>query len=374
MSRLRTLIVFSALCSSGFAAETGSFFPYTRGWLGGDSAYSIPLDSASTLWLFGDTFVGKSSAADRRQSSMIHNSVALRKCRNGECTINYWWSGMRTPHPQSFFKTPESGYYWPLDGCVYKDRLYLFWEQMHKVGDGGAFGFDYSSVLLATISNYLASPDKWQVSYRTVATGNQVIPGIATALFQDYLYVFTLFRPPAENPVPKKPFLGLLRLPCSHLALKGKSTRWEYLANKSEWHTWNPHSFPPDALQMIQGNITEASVVFHPSLQTWVASYTNPVFPSSLASYSTAKTLDGPWTQSSPLFTYPEMQPSDPRYTRKVFCYAAKEHPELESKGNLAFTYACNSTSEAEILRDMRLYRPELVTRPATAVGMPGAK
>ena len=73
---LRILIVFAALVSSGFAAETDDFFPYKQGWLGGDSAYSIPLDSSSTLWLFGDTFVGKTNATDRRQSVMIHNSIA----------------------------------------------------------------------------------------------------------------------------------------------------------------------------------------------------------------------------------------------------------------------------------------------------------
>ena len=371
---LRILIVFGALVSSGFAAETADFFSYRQGWLGGDSAYSIPLDSSSTLWLFGDTFVGKANATDRRQSVMIHNSIVLRKCRGGGCTMTYWWSGMRTAHAQSFFKTPESSYFWPLDGLDYKGKLYLFWEQMHKVGNGGAFGFDYTSVVLATVSNYLASPNHWRISYRTIATGNQVIPGIATALSPDYIYVFTLFRGPAQKPVPHKPFLGLLRCPLGDLASHAKSMRWDYLGTGSQWLNWNPQSFPTDALQVIQGNITEASVVFHPGLQTWIASYTNPVFPSSTASYSTAKRLEGPWTESRPLFTYPEMQPADPRHTPNVFCYAAKEHPELESNGDLAFTYACNSTDENEIMRDTRLYRPELVIKPATAVGMPGAK
>jgi hypothetical protein len=58
------------------------------------------------------------------------------------------------------------------------------------------------------------------------------------------------------------------------------------------------------------------------------------------------------------------MRSSDPRHTPNVFCYAAKEHPELELKGQLALTYACNSTKEDEIMRDMRLYRPELVIKP----------
>ncbi len=103
------------------------------------------------------------------------------------------------------------------------------------------------------------------------------------------------------------------------------------------------------------------SVTFHPDTHKWVAVYPTPAYLSTTASYSTADALEGPWTAARKLFAYPEMQPSDPRHTPHVFCYAAKEHPELETQGNLALTYACNSTKEAEIMDDMRLYRPELI-------------
>lgn len=359
------------------------FFPYSQGWLGGDSAYSIPLNTTSTLWLFGDTFVGKRNAADRRQSSaMIHNSIAIRKCQDG-CRITYWWSDMYTPHPKSFFKTAESDYYWPLDGFVYRDKLYIFWEHMHKTGNGGAFGFDYSGVVLATISQYLASPNRWRISYQTVVNGNQVIPGIATVLLPhqkadthsqkllspDYVYVFTLIRRPAE-----KPFLGLMRMPLSALSSGGQSMRWEYLSAGSRWLAWNSHSTPSDALRVIEGNITEMSVAFHQDLHAWMAIYPTPGFLSNTASYSTAAKLDGPWTEATSIFRYPEMKASDPRYTPNVFCYAAKEHPELEKNGTLALTYACNSTKEEEIMRDMRLYRPELIVKPATSIEKPTAR
>jgi hypothetical protein len=79
------------------------------------------------------------------------------------------------------------------------------------------------------------------------------------------------------------------------------------------------------------------------------------------ASYSRASQLTGPWTTPKPLFRYPEMEKDDPRHTPHVFCYAAKEHPELESDHKLALTYACNSSEEPEIFRDLRLYKPNLV-------------
>lgn len=364
MYRNRYLIVIISLAVSlapAFAAQSNdNFFPYRQGWLGGDSAYSIPLNSSSTLWLFGDTFVGKTNATDRKKpSAMIHNSIAIRRC-DGECRITYWWSDMHTSHPKSFFKTADSDYFWPLDGFVYAGKLYIFWEKMHSTGKGGAFGFDYSGVTLFTIPNYLAPPDKWHISYRAAVSGNQVIPGIAAAVLSDYAYVFTLFRQSVQNP-----FLGLMRIPMSN----SHSSPWEYLNADSHWVAWNPHAYPSDVLSLIRGNITEMSVAFHPDLHAWIAIYPTPGFLSSTASYSTAKSLDGPWTKARPIFSYPEMRSSDPRYTPNVFCYAAKEHPELEAKGRLALTYACNSTKEEEIMRDMRLYRPELVIKPLADIG-----
>src|SRR2546430_16976623 len=41
-------------------------FGYTDGWLGADDAYSIPLTSTESLWLFGDTFVGTAETKLRR--------------------------------------------------------------------------------------------------------------------------------------------------------------------------------------------------------------------------------------------------------------------------------------------------------------------
>jgi hypothetical protein len=360
---LRSLILWAVVAASllptAAAQPDGDLFPYKQGWLGGDSAYSIPLDSSSTLWLFGDTFVGNANTTDHRKSSaMIHNSIAIRKC-DGDCRVTYWWSDMYTPHPNSFFKTASSNYYWPLHGFVRGDKLNIFCEQMHNTGNGGAFGFDYSGVTLFTISNYLAPPNEWRISYRAIVNGNQIIPGIATAVLSGYAYVFTLFRRSRQNP-----FLGLMRVPLSDR----RPLRWEYLNVDSRWVAWRQPTYPSDVLALIEGNITEMSVVFHPDLNAWVAIYPTPGFLSSTASYSTSKLLHGRWTKGRPIFSYPEMRSSDSRHTPNVFCYAAKEHPELESKGKLALTYACNSTKEEEIMRDIRLYRPELIIKPVSDI------
>ncbi len=330
-------------------------FPYLQGWVGADAAYSIPLNHTTTVWLFGDTFIGN----HRDPKTMIHNSIAIRKCEAGPCSVTYWWSGMHTGRGSSFFKTPESDYFWPLDGFVFHHCLYIFLEQMHATGNGGAFGFDYSKIVLAVVPNFTETPDKWRISYRTIATGNQVVPGVAAVLDSEYLYAFTLFRRSAP-----KPFVGLLRLPLSDLPEADAAAGWQYLAGLADWKPWQRSTSPQDASKLLDGNITEMSVAYHAQQRKWLAIYPTPGFLSNSASFSQAPNLAGPWAPSKTFFSYPEMKTTDPRYTPHVFCYADKEHPELETGTDFAFTYACNSTEEPEILHDLRLYRPELVLRP----------
>jgi hypothetical protein len=366
--KMRTGILLLTLCwaASGNSRSTEMpLFPYERGWLGADAAYSIPLNSSTTIWLFGDTFTGKL----REPKTMIHNSIGIRTCAGERCKVTYWWSGMQTGHAGPFFKTLDSDYYWPLDGFVYQGKLYVVLEQMHATGTNDAFGFDYSGVKLATVSNPLDAPASWRITYQTIAEGNRVVPGVAIALEADknktvFVYLFTLFRSPGA-----KPFVGLTRLPCSDLAtISGKSVRWQYLAQGSVWRRWEPATVPEDVQLLLPGNITEMTAKFRPRQKQWIAIYPTPDFLSNTASYSVANELTGPWTTAHPLFSYDEMKKGSPEYTPNVFCYAAKEHPELEKDDRLAVTYACNSTKVEEVLVDTRLYKPVLVELPKSQI------
>ena len=50
-----------------------------------------------------------------------------------------------------------------------------------------------------------------------------------------------------------------------------------------------------------------------------------------------------------------EIQPANPNYTPNVFCYAAKEHVELETPGQIFFPYACNSFQASDVTNNMNL-------------------
>lgn len=352
------------------------YFPYQQGWLGADGAYSVPFTGTQSLWIFGDTFVGPADATSRTQATgFINNSIALSTSAGQMCAWQYYWAGKGTSSVGPMFSTGTSDWYWPMDGFTYNGTLYLALMQMHSTGTGGAFGFAYSGVQLASVSNYTAAPGQWSVTYQSLNTGSAAIPGVSVVVAQgpdgnpdpanpsgaNYAYFFTLVG--SSNPATQ--YMALLRLPLSQLnnAARPGNSNWEYLKSDATWGTWPgaQTALPADNAALLTPGATEMTVRYHSATNQWIAVY--PVALSRSAYYSLAPAMTGPWGQSEALYTYPEMQPSNPNYTPNLFCYAAKEHTEFEATGQLFFTYACNSTQPSEITNNMNLYHPVVVTQ-----------
>ncbi|MGH9470917.1 MAG: DUF4185 domain-containing protein, partial [Terriglobia bacterium] len=356
---------------------SSAWFPYQQGWLGADGAYSVPLGGDRILWIFGDTFIGAPGATSRKHATgFIHNSIAISTCPGKvNCTFWYHWQRMNTPNPRPMFFTGTGGWFWPMDGFVDRGTLYVALMQMHSTGTGGPFGFAYSGVQLASIHNYAALPSQWSVTYQKLNTGGSAIPGVSiivedalhgnpdssTPRGADYVYFFTLVgsSTPAMH-------LSLLRLPRRelHKAARPGKAAWEYLASDSTWRPWAETAtvLPGDSAAVFRPGATEMTVRYHSSTHQWIA-----VYPGGLANaayYSLSPAMTGPWGPAKKLYAYPEMEPANPNYTPNVFCYAAKEHVELEAPEQLFFTYACNSSREGEVIGNMNLYHPVVVTQP----------
>lgn len=359
---------------SAEAARSISFYPYKGSWHGADVAYSIQLSQDRYLWLFGDTFAGSPNTQRVPGDSMPRNSIGIAECPLGkQCRVAYTWTDHPSGPPSAFFDTGTAEFYWPLDGFVTGDTLYVVLQKMHTVGDGGAFGFDYSGVVLASIKNYMDPPSLWRIVYQTILSGNTVIPGVATvgppsperstdrSVTGGYAYFFTWVKNGHS------PEVALVRLPSTSLDDAALSSgHWQYLTKSGAWNSWTTSpSLPADAKVMVHGNYTEFTVIYHPELHRWLMTLPGGLMDGA-ALLSQADSLTGRWSTPEPIYNYPESQPSNADHAPNVFCYAAKEHPELEGRGTFTFTYACNSMKEAEVLANSRLYHPVVVRMPVT--------
>jgi hypothetical protein len=172
-----------------------------------------------------------------------------------------------------------------------------------------------------------------------------------------YAYFFT--------GVGSTPYLALLRIPLTQLNSLARpgNTSWQYLNTGGAWETWQDTAttLPSDNAIVINPGATEMTVRYHASTNQWIAVY--PVGLDNQAHYSLSSSLTSGWGPLESLYSYPEMQPGNANYTPNVFCYAAKEHVEFETAGQLFFTYACNSTMTSDITNNMNLYHPVVVTQ-----------
>ena len=279
-------------------------FPYQDGWLGGDAAYSVPLSGSDTLWLFGDTFVGSPDQVDRRGSRLVHNTIAVSRCRSGSWEIDYAWTHGPNGEPHAFLERgDEDAWWWLFDGFLHDGRLYLGLLEVERTPPRGdlSLPFAFTGVDLARVENPHDPPADWEVDVVSLTDTPRVLPASAMVIDGAYAYLFA-FIDREDGAFPR----GLTRLPLA--SLDGHPTdvgsTLERLAADGSWKSGTPD---PEDMKILMGDTaTEMSVRSHPDLG-WLALYNFPdvaagfpeTRPSDAVWMRTAENLEGPWTGAS---------------------------------------------------------------------------
>ena len=391
-ARLATALLQTALLALACASPPGTgeapclpHFPYEDGWLGGDAAYSIPLPSGESLWLFGDTFVGRPGQPDRVGSTLVHNSIGISRCRDGRFEIDYILGRGPTGEARAFLYAPDDGddtrWWWLFDGFWHEGDLYIGLLEVERSPPQGplALPFRFVGMQLARVHEPRGAPSRWRVSLLPLHDDPRVVPGSALVVDGEWLHLFAFVQgDPRRSP------RVLARLPLAALTREVPNLpgALQYLARDGRWR---PGLDPDDARILMDDHATEMSVVWHPELPAWVATYSHPLAhaPGAAAGFArsvlarSAPALEGPWSEPVALFEVPELDPAWPHHDPDTACYAAKEHEQLGTPDALTLTYVCNLFAAPgedpgpvllRLLRNMRLYRPRALSLP-----IPGA-
>jgi hypothetical protein len=332
-------------------------FPLQQGWLGADSAYSVPLGANNrSVWLFGDTYVRADATPSRVGANMIANTISIRTSDGTSQTIDYYWRNQGTSTPDAFFSSGTNAWrYWPEDGFTYNGKLYVCLMRIQSTG-AGAFGFQEIGVDLAAVSRPQDSPTNWQISYTTLSTSRSIFPGISTVVDRDYVY---LFADEDDNAHKSNRPIYLARIPLAMLEA-APASHLEYLA---DGNIWKPGPIGHDAKKIMDRGVTEMTVRWHPNLNRWVDVQISNEFPAHHIWRRQAPNLAGPWSAPVSIYTIPEYSPSNPGYGPDRFFYAGKEHIEFLNpiSGKGIVTYVGNSMSASDVEHDLNLYVPEAV-------------
>ena len=339
--------------SSVWAEPCLPSFPYFGGWLGGDGAFSIPLSKERELWLFGDTFVSADPKQTRSRSgaSMVRNSIAISSCRGGKWTIEYHWRRRLDGHnPRAVFDSgTDAFHYWPLDGFVYGETLYVALLRVRNTGGRGPFPFKLLGVDLAEIAHSDKEPRDWRISYFDLSESELALPGVSIVVRPPYVWMFG----PMNDRRHKRQAMILTRLRLDRLDRPAESL--EYLATGGKWKA---APIRADAEEIVAQGQADFSVRYHSEIGKWVLVQQQPGFATDQIGFRTSTALEGPWSPFRSLMNIPEMH-TRRSHRKRIFCYAAKEHQPFQSApGTLLVTYTCNSLHFKTLVSDMKIYRP----------------
>lgn len=325
------------------APELDARFQRTNGWIGADGSFSVPLSPCKTVWLFSDTIVGKVQDGKRSGAKMINNSIAIQT--RGELPM-FFYPTNKAGEPQSFIKPSRGeGHFWIFHGARNQKGLYFFLHRVKTVNPT-PMGFRIIGLSLGRVKNPDDHPSRWRISqtevpFSSFADGDRRSFGSAIMEDERWLYIYgTINR---RSPVVRGTVLA--RVEKDDL---GNFRDWRFYAN-GEWSKDCRKVTP-----ILSDAPSESSAFFDSTLGRYVYLYSQGLKGRIVA--CTAPKPTGPWSEPVELFQCPEMN-----WSPKVFCYAAKAHPEIAKPGEWLVTYAANSHNFFELFTEPRLYWPRFV-------------
>lgn len=307
-----------------------------NGWTGGDGAYSIYLPDGRTLWMFGDSFLDTVYADYSRPSSgLVRNTFVVQ---NGMSLTTLVTGTIDDPAPFVNTADPDNEWYWPGDGTVVGDTLYVYMMYFIRTGMGG-FDFSYQRTDLVTFS----LPSITEVNRTTISSGDNTLWGCDVMEDGDYIYVY------GAEQVPLTKYMHIARLPADNM--RAPMEFW----NGSVWTTTKPAA-NAGRLEKQSGLAVDVSAQFAVFKQgTVYRMLTQEGFLGPTIYSWESTTPKGPWKKRQTAYVTPETGGS-------LFTYNAWVHPEFVSAdGSILMSYSENSSNFFDLFSDARIYRPKFV-------------
>lgn len=301
-----------------------------NGWTGGDGTLSVALPDGRTLWLFGDTFLGQV----RPDGSRPADSPLIRNClviQDGQTLVTRHGG---TPHdPSAFLDAPDPDtWYWPADGTVRGDRLWIFFHRFHQVSSG-LWGWAWDGTVLAT----LRLPDLVLEDVIPISDSNGVAYGVALLELDDWLYIFgTEQRATIKH------------LHVARVSRKDPAASWQYWSGRH----WSAEA--GDSRAALNGVGSQFGVVRLERGLGLVTMDQRRPFSNRLVLY-VAEAPTGPWRGPSEIHRAPEADADVAAYN--PFVHTQFNRPE----GHL-ISYNVNHVHDPEPLyTDAGIYRPRFI-------------
>ena len=320
------------------------------GWAGGDGAASVALPDGRTLWVFGDTIIGRpadSGPAYAPGAHMVHNSFVLQD--GGVLSpVNGPGGGEVLPNG------PDGAFSWPTAGIVDGGALILFSSRMHANGTG-SFDFAQLGTDVAVVDLPRGSDPVVRTVRKVSADNGTTSPAWGQSLVRvgAWIYVYGTRTDPRPYHFGKELYVARAR--------PGQLTdvrSWQY----HDGHRFGPRADQARALIGAAGGVsTTLRVLVSPDGRATIVSKRGEFLGTDVRAW-TAPTPAGPFRLAPKrLFAAPSGR------TAGELVYLAEAHPQFQLPGGRTLvTVSRNNTDLRKVLADRLLFRPQFhaVTLP----------
>jgi hypothetical protein len=306
------------------------FTRYRDGWTGGDGTYSILLPDTRTLWMFGDTFLGRVNP-DRsrpRHTPLINNSFVIQD-NSSMVTLH----GGTKDVPAALIAPPERSYwYWPADGTLENKKLRVFLRKFKRIGPGL-----WDWIWMGTDVGSFGLPDVKLQSLKPSVSDNKVLYG--SAILEDDAHTFIY----GTEDLKRNKYAHIARTVPNQLL-----GRWEFFTGKG----WSQD--PKSSVRILEGVANQFSVLKVGNFYCLITMDNREPFGSSILAYLSYSPC-GPWSKPVLLYTTPEANGD-------IVTYNAFAHPQFAEQRKLLISYNINHIKRFKAVFDNAdLYRPKFI-------------
>ena len=312
----------------------------------GDGMYSILLPDGRSIFLMGDSYIGKVTAGARSTSDhMFRNTYQVYD--NGKVTAITSGENHSAAVPPGFEKT-ESNWYWPGHGFVEGNTLYIFQLQMFQA-TSGAWGFKYkeSHVLEYSLPEIKLIRD-YPIPYKGTS---EAVYGAACINDGEYVYGYAQYEK-ANSDV----FNLVSQVLCARTTVDNLGTKWEYYTGSSTgWSEDSSKAVPLTGLSSVP--VSSQFNVFK-LRDKYVLLTQHKMLGDGRIFTAVSDTPYGPWHNLKQIFKIPELASS------KWYTYNAMAHPQFEKDGKILVSFCVNTSDFSEQFTNVECYRPRFFWYP----------
>ncbi|HOF20983.1 MAG TPA: hypothetical protein PLO24_06990 [Bacteroidales bacterium] len=307
------------------------------GWCAGDATISLPLPDGKTIWLFGDSFIGRKSGKYSIISSgsrMINNAVILDD--GTEMTTIHGGSG---DSPSSFIPPAGADIFWPEHAVMENDILKVFGVRI-KFVDNQTPGFNFE--VGTTYKAAFTYPGFGHISTTkfTSVTDSTFRFGACVVKSGEYTYIFGV----------KDTTAGIFTYPLPYLARVNESIDepWQFYAGSGNW-SYNCS----EAVPVGDRPMSESFYVYEKNGRFYLIMH--EIWLKGELFILEADRITGPWNRRSSGGTenrFAVISPHAGNITYNLFA-----HPQFQDEGDILISFNVNTSNFISIYQDTRNYR-----------------